>query len=217
MASPITLNTIQKTLTEQQVLPLFYHDDLGVCELAVGTCYEAGCRIFEFTNRGDFALEHFVKLKELSGRRWPGLLMGVGTIQSVKQAQQFQAAGADFLISPFMDRSIGEYCQVHGIPYLPGCMTPSEIHVAQQSGCTLVKIFPASVVTRDFIRAVKDVFPDIHYVVTGGIAATRESVVHWVDKDVIAVGLGSQFFKKEWVNGGKWEEIREMLRGLYSR
>jgi 2-dehydro-3-deoxyphosphogluconate aldolase/(4S)-4-hydroxy-2-oxoglutarate aldolase len=215
MKTPTTLNLIQRTLTEQKLLPLFYHDDVSACENAIQACYEAGCRIFEFTNRGSHALANFTRLREKAAVRWPGMLLGVGTIQSVRHASDFQSTGADFLISPFMDRSIGEYCQEHTISYLPGCMTPSEIHVARQVGCSIVKIFPASVVTRDFMKAVKDIFPGMKYIVTGGITATQESMEHWVDQDVLAIGLGSQLFKKEWIKNGQWSAIRDQLKSLF--
>lgn len=216
MTERTTIDIVQHYLGEQKILPLFYHDDIQVCMNAIDSCYQAGCRIFEFTNRGVNAYENFLQLRALLPGRWPSLILGVGTIQSVNDAQRFYKAGADFLISPFMDSNIGKYCEQNKIPFIPGCMTPTEIHLAREAGCSVVKIFPASVVTRDFIRAVKDVFPGLKYVVTGGVAATPESITHWVDEDVLAVGGGSQLFKKEWINAGQWSELTMHLKNLYT-
>ncbi len=216
MIERTTIDILQRYLSEQKILPLFYHDDINVCIHAVDSCYKAGCRVFEFTNRGVSAYENFITLHQMLPGRWPSLILGVGTIQSVSDAQKFYDAGADFLISPFMDINIGQYCQQNTIPFIPGCMTPTEIHHAQEVGCSVVKIFPASVVTRDFVRAVKDVFPGVKYVVTGGVAATPESIAHWVDQDVLAIGGGSQLFKKEWINSGQWSELTKYLKDLYT-
>lgn len=216
MTEPTTIDIVHHYLGQQKILPLFYHDDFNICVHVIDSCYEAGCRIFEFTNRGAHALEHFSKLRALLAGRWPSLILGVGTIQSVSDAQRFHQAGADFLVSPFMDSNIGHYCLQHAIPFIPGCMTPTEIHQAKEAGCSIVKIFPASVVTRDFVRAVKDVFPGTKYVVTGGVAATNESIAHWVDDDVLAIGAGSQLFKKEWISTGQWPALTAHLKVLYS-
>lgn len=216
MTERTTIDIVHHYLGQQKILPLFYHDDFNVCVHVIDSCYEAGCRIFEFTNRGVNAFANFSKLKELVPGRWPSLILGVGTIQSVSDAQRFHQAGADFLISPFMDSNIGHYCLQHAIPFIPGCMTPTEIHQAKEAGCSIVKIFPASVVTRDFVRAVKDVFPGTKYVVTGGVAATAESIAHWVDDDVLSIGAGSQLFKKEWISANQWPALTAHLKALYS-
>lgn len=215
MTERTTIEILQHYLGEQKILPLFYHDDINVCIHAVNSCYQAGCRIFEFTNRGVNAYENFKILRTMVPSTWPSLILGVGTIKCVNDAEKFHHAGADFLISPFMDSNIAAYCRQNTIPFLPGCMTPTEIHNAQEAGCSVVKIFPASIVTRDFIRAVKDVFPRVKYIVTGGVSATPESIKHWIDEDVLAVGGGSQLFKKEWINTGKWSDLSTHLKGLY--
>ncbi|NDE78342.1 MAG: bifunctional 4-hydroxy-2-oxoglutarate aldolase/2-dehydro-3-deoxy-phosphogluconate aldolase, partial [Chitinophagaceae bacterium] len=81
-------------------------------------------------------------MKKIQEQECPDLIFGVGTIYTASEAEQFAKAGADFLISPIFSKEVSDYCFKNQLPYVPGCMTPTEIYTATEAGCKLVKLFP---------------------------------------------------------------------------
>lgn len=204
---------IEKVIKEQIILPLFYQDDENTCVAITEALYAGGIRAIEFTNRGKNALANF---KKIIGKRdkLKGLYVGVGTITTAAQATAFIEAGADFLISPVLDAHVADTAYLHKIPWLPGCMTPTEIHVAAAAGCSLIKLFPGNVLGPSFVQAIKPLFPKIHFVVTGGVEASKEGVELWMKAGVVGVGLGSKFITEDIIANKKFEELTKQTAAL---
>ena len=141
------------------VLPLFYNDSLDVCKNIVKALYDAGIRCIEFTNRGKNALENFKALVEIKQEQYKDLLLGIGTIKNENEARIFVAAKADFLVSPFFVKEISVFVNKAEVPWIPGCMTPSEIQIAAIHGHFMVKLFPGNILSPSFVSAVKPLFP----------------------------------------------------------
>jgi 2-dehydro-3-deoxyphosphogluconate aldolase/(4S)-4-hydroxy-2-oxoglutarate aldolase len=173
------------------LLPLFYHDDIATCKQVVAALYNGGVRCIEFTNRGKNSLINFKQLIETKAD-FPGLLLGIGTIKSGEQATAFIEAGADFLVSPIFDNDIADVAYMNKIAWIPGCMTPTEVHIAQKSGSKLVKLFPGNVLGPGYVEAIMPLFSGIRFVVTGGVDITQESLDKWLKTGIVGVGLGSK-------------------------
>lgn len=188
---------IIEAVKQQGVLPLFYHADPEVCLNITDTLYEAGIRVIEFTNRGPQALANFQLLVKTRDEKWPGLLLAVGTIRSAEQAVKFIDAGADFLISPVFDADVCDVAYLHKKLWIPGCMTPTEVHVAENAGCKFVKLFPGNALGPDFVSAIRELFPEMLFMPTGGVDVSRENIGSWLDAGVCAVGLGSKLISKK--------------------
>jgi 2-dehydro-3-deoxyphosphogluconate aldolase/(4S)-4-hydroxy-2-oxoglutarate aldolase len=161
----------------------------------VKALYAGGIRTIEFTNRGPKALDNFKALVALKNEM-PDLYLGIGTIKSEEDAKKYIDAGADFLISPVFDASVADIAYLHKVLWIPGCMTPTEIHNAQVAGCNIVKLFPGNVLGPGFIEAIKPLFSDIHFLVTGGVDATEQSIMSWLKAGAVGVGLGSKLITK---------------------
>ncbi|MBM3414262.1 MAG: bifunctional 4-hydroxy-2-oxoglutarate aldolase/2-dehydro-3-deoxy-phosphogluconate aldolase [Bacteroidetes bacterium] len=190
----LTYHTLIQSLYKQIILPLFYHDDVQVCISRTRNLYEAGIRVIEFTNRGDYALTNFKAIKRIQQTEYPDLFLAVGTIYSTADAIAFSEAGADIIISPVYSEEVADFCFARQIPYIPGCMTPTEIARATQSGCRLIKLFPASVLDPLYIKTIKDLFPGIHFMPTGGIKPDCASLREWLSAGAVAVGVGAALF-----------------------
>lgn len=184
-------------IREQGIIPLFYHDDKNVSIAIVDALYNAGIRIVEYTNRGDNAVENFKALVSLKTKRWPELLLSVGTVKTTKDAEQFLEAGTDFVICPGVIPEVAKMVQDAGLLWVPGCMTTTEIIIAEQHGARLVKIFPGSLLGPAYIKAVKDIFPGMMFMPTGGVDVNEANLQQWFDAGVIAVGMGSKMISKE--------------------
>lgn len=185
--------TIQQII-DTQLLPLYYHDDYERCLQNILACYDAGVKVFEFTNRGTFAAAHFGRLKADLSATCADLKLGVGTIYTAEEAKVFAELGADFIVQPVCTLDVCNYCQTNQLPWIPGVMTLNEIYQAIKMGAELVKIFPASFVGQDYIRNIRGPLPHANLMVTGGIDAEAEVIASWLKSGVKVCGLGSQLF-----------------------
>ncbi|MGK2862238.1 MAG: bifunctional 4-hydroxy-2-oxoglutarate aldolase/2-dehydro-3-deoxy-phosphogluconate aldolase [Chitinophagaceae bacterium] len=187
---------IKDLIKQQGFLPLFYHDDIETCIGVTRALYDAGVRFIEFTNRGPMALQNFKQLVQLRDKDWKDLILAVGTIKTAEHASQFIDAGADFLISPFFDHAVCDVAYLQKTGWIPGCMTPAEIQVAEQAGCSMIKLFPGNTMGPSFMEAIKPLFPKLDFVVTGGVDTSEENIRKWFEAGVCAVGMGSNLVSK---------------------
>ncbi|MBB5395904.1 bifunctional 4-hydroxy-2-oxoglutarate aldolase/2-dehydro-3-deoxy-phosphogluconate aldolase [Mucilaginibacter sp. AK015] len=209
-----TKQQVQDSIVEQGVLPLYYNESSEVSMAINQTLYKAGIRAIEYTNRGPAALDNFKALKKQQ-LQLPGLLLGIGTVKSADEAEQFAAAGADFLISPLVNHQVAAVAAKHGLLWIPGCMTPTEIYEAQELGAKLVKLFPANILGHAFVSAVKELFPGVQMMPTGGVEMSLENITGWFNAGVSAVGMGSKLITKSILDNKAYDQLyTETLRAL---
>ncbi len=188
---------ILNSITTQGMLPLFFHTDAEISLQATRALYKAGVRVLEYTNRGPSALENFKLLVNVRQQEMPNLSLGIGTIKTVAEATSFINAGADFIIAPIVDTEVAELAAKHDLLWCPGCMTPTEISLAQRNGAKLIKLFPANILGPGFLNAVKEVFPGQLFMPTGGVELNHDNISTWFKAGVCAVGLGSKLITRE--------------------
>ncbi len=191
------IDTIIDIVKEQGVIPLFYHDELQVSIDVIDTLYRAGLKVMEYTNRGKKALENFKALLKKRDEQWSEVLLSAGTIKNVEQAKQFIDAGADFIICPGVIPEVSKAVQEAGLLWVPGCMTSTEIIIAEQHGARLIKLFPGSLLKPSYVIAVKEIFPDLMFMPTGGVDVNEENLTAWFKAGVVAVGLGSKVISRD--------------------
>jgi 2-dehydro-3-deoxyphosphogluconate aldolase / (4S)-4-hydroxy-2-oxoglutarate aldolase len=206
--------TIINQIKQQGMLPLFYHAGFEESRSVVQAFYEAGIRIIEYTNRGAGALNNFKQLLELRDKEWPDLLLAAGTIKTVKDAKNFCKAGADFIICPGTVKEVANKVQDAGLLWIPGCQSPTEIILAEQCGARLVKIFPGSLLGPGYITAIRDIFPGIDFMPTGGVDASKESIEAWFKAGAVAVGMGSKLVSKELLDKQDYGTITSLAKEL---
>ncbi len=182
-------------LKKSPIVPVFYHLDLEYARQIVAACYAGGLRFFEFTNRGEQALEVFEGLVKYARVHCPEMSLGIGTIYTPEDAERFLAVGANFVVQPVTTQAVGLVCQAHGIPWIPGALTLNEVWSAWQMGATAIKIFPGNLVGPEYIRALRGPMPNIPLMVTGGVEPNSHNIQEWLGAGVQAVGIGSQLFK----------------------
>lgn len=118
------------------------------------------------------------------------LLIGAGTVLDPKTAKIAIEAGASFIVSPGFDLETNQLCQALGVPYLPGCLTPTEMIHAMNAGCDILKLFPGSAFGPSYVKAMKGPFPNIRLMPTGGVSL--DNVDEWIKNGAVAVGVGSE-------------------------
>lgn len=180
------------------LVPVFYNKNIEVCKSVVKACYEGGVRVFEFTNRGDFASLVFAELNKWTIAECPEMIMGVGSIIDEGTASMYLALGANFIVSPLIDEGTAKVCNRRKVSWSPGCGLVTEIGLAHELGAEVVKIFPGSQVGGPgFVKAVLGPMPWTNIMPTGGVSPTEENLKGWFEAGATCVGMGSQLFPKE--------------------
>ncbi len=194
-------------IAQQGILPLYFNPDETVSVDVLKAIYSAGIKAVEYTNRGEAALNNFKKLVEVRNAEMPGLLLGVGTIKNLKQAEDYLSAGADFLVSPGFVKKVAKFAKSKDVFYAPGCMTPTEIIAAENAGVKFIKLFPGNMLGPEFLSSIKEIFPKLLFMPTGGVDTTRENIESWFKAGVCAVGMGSKLISKKLMEAKDYSTI----------
>ncbi|SIT02728.1 bifunctional 4-hydroxy-2-oxoglutarate aldolase/2-dehydro-3-deoxy-phosphogluconate aldolase [Chryseobacterium gambrini] len=191
------IQLVTNTIINQGALPLYYNDDETVTINILKSLYKAGIRAVEYTSRGESALRNLKKMIEIRNAEMPEMLLGIGTIKNLQQAEEYYEIGADFFISPGLVAEVAAFLIPKDLLYSPGCMTPTEIITAEAAGVTFIKLFPGNALGAGFMSSIKDVFPNLKFMPTGGVDTTKESIESWFKAGVSAVGMGSKLISKD--------------------
>ncbi|MES1220364.1 MAG: bifunctional 4-hydroxy-2-oxoglutarate aldolase/2-dehydro-3-deoxy-phosphogluconate aldolase [Bacteroidota bacterium] len=199
-------------IIQQGILPLYFNPDETVSVEILRAIYRAGIKAVEYTNRGDEALNNFIKMTTVRNAEMPELLLGVGTIKNIKDAKNYMASGADFLVSPGFVKEVADYAVSKDIFYAPGCMTPSEIIAAENAGIKFIKLFPGNLLGPEFLSGIKDIFPKLLFMPTGGVDTTKENIEGWFKAGVSAVGMGSKLISKKLMEQKDYSTIEKLTK-----
>lgn len=190
------------------MVPVFYHKDTEICKRVVKACYDGGVRVFEFTNRGEFAHEVFAEISKWAANEAPEMIMGVGSVIDSATAALYIQLGANFIVSPLIDEQTAIVCNRRKIAWSPGCGSVTEINRAHELGAEVVKVFPGSSVGGpDFVSGVKGPMPWASIMPTGGVSPDETNLKGWFKAGVHCVGMGSQLFPKEVIENKDWAFI----------
>ena len=202
-------------MKETGAIPVFYHQDVEVCKQVVLASYKAGIRVFEFTNRGDFAHEVFGELNKYCLKECPEMILGVGSIFDAPTTALYLQLGANFIVSPIVNEEMAKVCNRRKVSWSPGCGSVTEISHAEELGAEVVKIFPgAQVGGPAFVKGVKGPCPWSSIMPTGGVEPTEESLKSWFEAGVHCVGLGSKLFPKEIIEQQKYDELEKTISNV---
>jgi 2-dehydro-3-deoxyphosphogluconate aldolase / (4S)-4-hydroxy-2-oxoglutarate aldolase len=210
-----TFSRLEVALQMQQngIIPVFYHPDHHTCYEVIKACFLGGLRVFEFTNRGEYAHEVFEKVNKRLKEEIPELILGAGSIIDTGTASLYIQLGANFIVSPVLKEDMAITCNRRKILWSPGCATLSEISRAEELGAEIVKIFPgAQVGGPDFVKAIKGPMPWTSIMPTGGVEPTKESLSAWFSAGVTCVGMGSNLITKEIITNKAYTQLTETVK-----
>jgi len=88
-------------------------------------------------------------------------LVGAGTVLDAETARAAQLAGAEFLVTPTVNRNVIRTANRYGTPIAVGAYTPTEALEAYQAGADAVKVFPAKTGGPDHVAAIGGPLPQI--------------------------------------------------------
>ncbi|GAB6107262.1 bifunctional 2-keto-4-hydroxyglutarate aldolase/2-keto-3-deoxy-6-phosphogluconate aldolase [Fusibacter bizertensis] len=137
------------------------------------------------------------------------LLVGAGTVLDSETARIAILAGAKYIVSPSFDEATAKLCNRYQVPYMPGCMTITEIVRAMEFGASVIKVFPGSAFGPSFIKAIKGPLPQTVLMPTGGV--DLGNVGEWINNGCVAVGVGGNLAK------GTPEEITKTAKAFVDK
>ena len=142
----------------------------------------------------------------------PDVVIGAGTVLDATTARLAIVAGAEYIVSPSFDEETAKICNLYQVPYLPGCMTITEMK-ALKSGADIIKLFPGSVYGPSVISAFKAPLPQLNIMPTGGVSL--ENMAEWFDAGVTAVGVGGNLLAP--AATGDFEKVREVAQAYMEK
>lgn len=201
--------TVLTSIFDAGILPLYYCHSLTVSLDIARALARAGIGAIEYTNRGEAARENFTAMKKTLAKELPALRLGIGTVKSREEAEAFVLAGADFIVAPIVNAEVAAVAREAGLPWIPGCMTPTEIYQAQQLEAPVIKLFPANILKPEFLRSIISLFMGQKFIPTGGVEIDENNIREWYRAGVAAVGMGSRLITEEIVIHGYYDALYE--------
>jgi 2-dehydro-3-deoxyphosphogluconate aldolase/(4S)-4-hydroxy-2-oxoglutarate aldolase len=204
---PIDRLAVLRAILDGGVVPIFSAPSPDVAFDFVAGAAAGGARLVEFTNRGDFAYATFAELARRVDRELPGVTLGAGTIVDAPTAAMFIAAGARFVVGQALVADVARLCNRRRVAYIPGCGTATEIGMAEELGCEIVKLFPAAAFDGPaFIRGILGPSPATRIMPTN-IVATEETSRTWIGAGAAALGVAMHLYPPDLVASRDTAEI----------
>ena len=195
------LSTLSK-LTECGVVAVVRADSKEEAVKISEACVEGGIKGIEVT----FTVQEAdVVIKELASlyKDNDDVVIGAGTVLDAVTARIAILAGAEFVVSPAFDAETAKLCNLYSVPYMPGCMTITEMKTALEAGVDIVKLFPGNAFGPDFVKSVKAPLPQVNIMPTGGV--DLNNVEQWIKNGCVAVGVGGNLVAP--AKTGEYEKI----------
>ncbi|TDD97437.1 beta/alpha barrel domain-containing protein [Flavobacterium cellulosilyticum] len=203
-----TLNQI----VEQGILPLFFHEDADESLQIMKALYNSGIRVLEYSNRSETALDNFLQLRKFADKELPGLLLGAGTIRNKIEATEFINLGADFIASPGVIKAIAKLANLNDLLWVPACLTATEFIRADNLGAQLVKLYPGSLLGPTYLTAMKEIFPNLLFMPTGGVEVREENLDSWFKSGASALVLGGDLITKDLMERNDYLGIESLTK-----
>ena len=174
---------------------------------AAEAVYRAGISIAEVTMTVPGAIDVISHLT----RSFPDMVVGAGTVLEVETARCCLDAGAKFLTSTGLVPEVVEFALKNDIVAFPGAMTPTEVIAGWKMGADFIKLFPCGPLGgASYIRALKQPFPKIPFIATGGV--NQQTASSFILAGATALGIGGELINPESLPVMQEEQIQELAR-----
>jgi 2-dehydro-3-deoxyphosphogluconate aldolase / (4S)-4-hydroxy-2-oxoglutarate aldolase len=202
----MTTPALLEMLRAARVVPVVRTQEARHAVTAVQWLRDVGLRIFEITMTIPDAPG---LIRELASER--ELLVGAGTVPDRATAETCLAAGARFIVAPWVDASLAAPCRAADALLMLGALTPTEIRSALAAGADVVKVFPASSAGGPaHIRALRSVFPDVAFCPTGGV--DPGNAASYLAAGAAFVGMGGALVDEKRIAAGDRAAIEAAAR-----
>lgn len=175
-------------------------------------CVKGGITGIEVTFTIDGAERVIKKLRAYFANQ-SNVVIGAGTVLDAVTARIAILAGAKFIVSPIFDKQTAKVCNLFQIPYIPGCMTITEMKKALEYGVDIIKLFPGNTFGPEFVKSIKAPLPQVNMMPTGGV--NLDNVEQWIKSGSVAVGVGGNLVAP--AKTGDYKKITEIAKQYVNR
>lgn len=165
---------------------------------------KGGVDSIELTLRTPAAIDAAKAIK----KELPEINLGFGTVLTTNQVKAVVDVGADFAVSPGCNPKIIQEAHKQGLSFSPGIMTPSDIEIAIENGCRILKYFPAE--TSGGIPHLESMVAPYQYLglkfIPLGGCNIKNAETYLSSSLITAIG-GSWLAKRPLILDENWEQI----------
>ena len=151
----------------------------------------------------------------IARKTYPNLNVGAGTVCTEKDLKQALDAGAQFIVTPIIDKKVIGSCVKKKTPVFPGAFTPTEIYQAWSLGASMVKVYPAKALGPGYIKDVKAPLDQIKLMPTGGIGLDDIDAYKKAGAD--GYGIGTPLFVKQLIDEKNWDALKEHFQKFVNK
>lgn len=202
-------DTIQ-TILDTRIVPIVRTHTAAQALRAADAVQRAGIGILEVAMTVPRALQTIEKIADKLGGE---TILGAGSVLDAETARACMLAGAEFLVTPALNRGTIEMCNRYSKCVIPGALTPTETVQAWEAGADMVKIFPAGALGGpSYIKALKAPLPHILMIPTGGV--TPANAADFLKAGASAVAVGSELVNRAALDSGDFGRIENAARAF---
>jgi 2-dehydro-3-deoxyphosphogluconate aldolase/(4S)-4-hydroxy-2-oxoglutarate aldolase len=204
----MTKHQILSRLLDVGVVPVVRTASAETAIRSIEALYEGGITTAEITMTVPGAVK---ALEQIAARFGDKILLGAGTVLDPETCRICMLAGADFFVTPSLDRPTIEMAKRYSKVILPGALTPTEVKTAWDAGADIVKVFPCgNVGGPKYIKALKGPFPQIEMAPTGGV--NLETAAEFLKAGACSIAVGGELIDPKTIAEGKYEVFTERAR-----
>ena len=204
MLSPLFDPALADKVAGAGIVAVLVIDDAADAVPLARALLEGGVGVMELTLRTPAALDALRHIR----REVPEMVAGIGTILNVDQLHAAHEAGAAFGVSPGCNPRLLSAAREAGFSFGPGIATPSDIEIAVENGCRLLKFFPAEQLGGlSYLRAMAAPYAHLglRYIPLGGL--TEANAGTYLNDPLIAAIGGSWIAPREAIKSNDWKTI----------
>jgi 2-dehydro-3-deoxyphosphogluconate aldolase/(4S)-4-hydroxy-2-oxoglutarate aldolase len=206
---PLFDSVLAEKISASRVIAVLVVDEVPHAVPLARALLEGGVDVMELTLRTPAAID---ALKEIR-QHVPQMTAGIGTILSVDQLHQAQEAGAAFGVAPGCNPRLLAAARATEFSFGPGIATPTDIEIAVEHGCRLLKFFPAGQLGGlSYLRAMAAPYAHLglRYVPLGGL--TADNAGDYLRDPLIAAIGGSWIAPRDLIKAQAWDKITANAR-----
>ncbi len=195
---------IRNKIDESGVVAVLVVDELKHATPVAAALLEGGVNAIELTLRTPVALDTAAAIK----KKFPEICLGIGTVLTVDQVKAIADIGVDFAVAPGCNPKIIEAAQKHGVSYAPGISTASELELAVELGCRILKYFPAEAIGGiSYLKSMAGPYQylGLKFIPLGGLNISNAA--SYIESELVTAIGGSWIAKRSLIQSENWTAI----------
>jgi len=201
-------DAILDAILEAGIVPVVRTNSAEEAIQAIQAIYHGGIRVAEITMTVPGAIRALEKVADKFGDQ---LVLGAGTVLDPETARTCMLAGAQFMVTPYLNLATIKIAKRYSNVIMPGALTPTEVVKAWEAGGDIIKVFPCGAVGgAKYIKALRAPFPQIEMIPTGGV--NLETIGDFLRAGACAVAVGAELIDGENIRAGKYEVFEKRAK-----